>query len=333
MGSQNCVNSILGVTSSISSTTYTLTQSDSIVNVNSFSSPTLITLPLPTANQNGRIVTIKDSGNASIYTITILPASGTLLDGATSAVVIVKNYGSLQLFCDGTNYYTQGLNKSYINIRTFSASGTYTPTIGMAYAIVECVGGGGGGGGVSYTNSNGYSSVGAGGGAGAYISFVATASQVGSSQAIVVGIGGAGVAASSGNGGGTTQFGSLATATGGSGGGTNLINSSSGVQPSGGAGGTATSSGVTTMLILPGQQGQNGFVDPSTNLAFPGAGGSTILGAGGVMPGGYLVLAGNPGSGYGSGGSGADEGPASSHVNGAGGNGANGIVIITEFLS
>jgi hypothetical protein len=328
MGNQNCINSILGVTTSISSTTYTLSQSDYIVNVNSSSAPTLITLPVPIANQNGRVITIKDSGNAASYNITILPASGTLLDGSSSAVMIVKNYGSLQLFCDGTNYYTQGLNKSYVNIETFYASGTYTPTRGMAYAIVECLGGGGAGGGVTYTASASYSSVGGGGGSGGYINFVATASQIGSSQVITIGSGGVAVSGAGGGNGGNTTFGSL----GGNGGGIVITNVSYG-QAGSGAGGTATGSGISSMFSFNGQRGQNGFVAPAVNIALPGAGGSTIMGAGGMLGASYVVLPGNSGSGYGSGGSGAVQPFATGGVNQAGGNGANGIIIITEFLS
>src|SRR5260221_4512350 len=45
--------------------------------------------------------------------------------------------------------------------QTFTGSGTYTPTSGMAFCIIECLGAGGGGGG---TGGDGINYFGAGGG-------------------------------------------------------------------------------------------------------------------------------------------------------------------------
>ena len=42
-----------------------------------------------------------------------------------------------------------GFNRAQVKVTTFASSGTYTPTAGMVYCVIECVGGGGGSGGVS----------------------------------------------------------------------------------------------------------------------------------------------------------------------------------------
>jgi hypothetical protein len=333
MGSQNSAYSILGTTTAVS-TSYTLGPADYFLEVNTALSlsAVVITLPVPTANQNGRVVVIKDSaGYGAISNIVITPASGTTLDGSTSSITIFKNFGNIQLFCDGTAYYVQEVNNGYMNMQSFSVSGNYiyTPATGMLYVIVECVGGGGGGGGV-YGQSGSTSSVGSGGGAGGYVRFFATAAQIGSSQAISVGSGGTSAQSAGGSAGGNTTFGSLITARGGSGGGT-VQQTSTGPVP-GGSGGSVSYSGVTLMALIGGQSGQVAFLNPSASLAFPGSGGSTVLGVGGYCPGGYLNLSGNPGNGYGAGGSGAVNGPYGGGVSLPGGSGAGGALFITEFL-
>jgi hypothetical protein len=105
-------------------------------------------------------------------------------------------------------------------VQKFAASGTYTlPTSPRKplYVRVEMIGGGGGGGG----SGNVGGGAGAGGGAGSYSVCILTASQIGVSQTVTIGI--AGTAATAGNNaggnGGTTSLGTLCTAPGGTGGG------------------------------------------------------------------------------------------------------------------
>jgi len=71
-----------------------------------------------------------------------------------------------------------------VDLAVFTASGTYTPSPGMQYVIVELIGAGGAGEPVTADGASWF--VGRGGGAGAYIRFVMSAAQVGSSRNIVV---------------------------------------------------------------------------------------------------------------------------------------------------
>src|SRR5215475_9778188 len=74
--------------------------------------------------------------------------------------------------------------------KVFTTSGTYTPTPGMRSCIVECIGGGGGGGG-GYAPAANQTMNGGGGGGGGYSRKFLTATQVGMSQVVTVGAGGA----------------------------------------------------------------------------------------------------------------------------------------------
>src|SRR6266446_9723024 len=65
--------------------------------------------------------------------------------------------------------------------QVFTANGTYTPTAGMKFAIIECIGGGGGGGGAANAGA-GIASSGAGGGAGSHSRKLVTAADIGASK-------------------------------------------------------------------------------------------------------------------------------------------------------
>lgn len=113
-----------------------------------------------------------------------------------------------------------------LNIKTFTSSGTYTPTPGTRFVIVEAVGGGGGGGGCSDTSADN-AAVSGGGGSGSYVRTKIDNTAIGDSAAITIGIGGAGgIGGSAGSNGGDSKFGSLVTATGGRGGTTSTSSSS-----------------------------------------------------------------------------------------------------------
>jgi hypothetical protein len=210
-------------------------------------------------------------------------------------------------------------------IRKFTASGTYVPTAGMQYCVVELVGGGGGGGGVSGTATTSYG--GGGGGAGCYAKSILTAVQVGASQAITIGTGGAGgVGAAAGGNGTTTSFGSLVTASGGLGGNPGYAS----INPGAGVGGITGTGDV----VVPGAPGISGWYGQVTTLiGTGGAGGSSLLGGGGqgANVNNSTAAAGNAGNGPGGGGSGAVCQAIASTQNG--GAGANGCVIITEYGS
>jgi len=208
----------------------------------------------------------------------------------------------------------------------FSASGTYTPSAGMAFAVVQCVGAGGGGGGTASSASN-VASQGAGGGGGGYSRITLTAATVGASKTVTIGAGGPGGTAgnNAGTAGGDTSLGTLCVGKGGSGGAGNTGSS----LPVGGAGGVA---GTGDFTIL-GQAGASGAANGGAVFLPAGYGGSAGLGFGAGAA--ALVTAtsttGNAGGNYGGGGSGGmtyNIGAAA-----AGGAGAGGAVHIEEYCT
>lgn len=224
-------------------------------------------------------------------------------------------------------FITQDYNSSATGlpvVRTYlnaASPATWTKPAGLKYVVVEVQAGGGGGGGLE-APASGNEKRGGGGGSGGYSKKLIAVASLGATETVTIGA--AGTAGSSGNGGagGNSSFGTHATTTGGAGG----VGSSSGSGSigAGGAGGTASSGDIN----ISGQNGERGF---STDVS-SGAGGSSLLGAGGqsVKDVGSGAV-GENGSGYGSGGSGG----VTKYDNGAkaGGAGAAGIVIVTEYFS
>lgn len=248
---------------------------------------------------------------AGILALAIVPTLSLQIGTALSGSITVSPFGF-----------------SRVVTQVFTSNGTYTPTSGMVYVILECQGSGGGGGGV--TGALGTMVSGGGGGSGAYGRSIQTAAQIGASQTVTIGAAGAGGTAgnNAGSNGATTSVGTLCTAGGGSGGGWNsgLVF----IVSQYGNGGTAGTGNVVAIA------GRNGEIRVATTAAstydIGGSGGSSWFGAGGI---GQLVASGaNPGgagTGYGSGGAGATEQNANG-TTAAGGNGTAGIVVATEFV-
>lgn len=209
---------------------------------------------------------------------------------------------------------------STVSTQVFTVSGTYTPASGMAFCIIECLGGGAGGGGVAGTAGNIY--IGAGGGAGSYSRAYKTAAQVGASQTVTIGAGGNGGSAglNTGSAGGDSSVGTLCVGKGGSGG----QGTSVGQNGFGGAGGVAGTGDFTPT----GARGEGGFYNSlNTTISMRGGFGANSIWGGGGQCG--ANSAGGNATNYGSGGGGGNTSDAS---NFAGGNGSAGIIIITEFL-
>jgi hypothetical protein len=213
-----------------------------------------------------------------------------------------------------------------VKAQKFTSSGTYTPSAGMLYCIIECVGAGGGGGGAA--GSATVCTGGGGGGGGGYARLIASAATIGASKAVTIGTGGtaAPTGANAGSAGGDTSVGSLCIGKGGGGG-----NGGSTVtigQP--GIGGVAGTGDFTI-------QGSNGrsafFSTSSSNVFFAGGdGGSSHFGAGGISNAiGASFTNGTAGLLFGGGGSGGMIYQTASTV--AGGTGAQGVVFITEYCS
>jgi hypothetical protein len=266
-------------------------------------------------------------------------ASCTLDMDAIGAVVIKKQAGTdlgggeliagtyAEFRYDGTNWIllrSGGSVISRVTMQTFTASGTYTPTVGMISCIIECVGGGGGGGGAAATV--GYLSGGGGGGAGGYARSVKNAAQVGASQVVTIGAGGG-----PGANGSNTSVGSLCIGTGG-GAGTTGDNSNIG---QGGVGGSGSGD-----VVFPGGQGADAGYAAGLDFGISinistGRGGASRWGDGGkaAVASGGTSTPGSTGIAYGGGGGGASSLQNPSGILSNGGAGAAGAVVITEFVA
>lgn len=184
-------------------------------------------------------------------------------------------------------------------IQVFATAGTHTynPTPGATVAVAEVVGGGGEG-------ADGATQASGGGGGGGYSRKWLSLSGI-TSVTVTVGAGGSG-GTTTGNNGGTSSFGAHCSATGGAG----SVNTGSSYNV-GGAGGVGSGGDVN----LTGSSGRT-----STNIG--GDGGESIFGGAGRGK----LIAGTAGVAPGAGGAG---GAGSGTY--AGGNGAAGIVIVTEY--
>jgi hypothetical protein len=212
--------------------------------------------------------------------------------------------------------------------RVFTSTNTYTPTSGVTYIHVVMCGGGGGGGGADTDGA-------AGGGSGAEtIDFWTLTSAFTSPVTLTVGTGGNGGSSSGGDGdnGVDSSFGTLGIAKRGIGGaGATTFNveaganrSSNGTLPSGGLRFHGSDGGT-------GSRGDGGAGSQIISLT-SGYGGDSYLGGGGraVEVDTSTSVAGRDGGNYGSGGSGA---VSKSSTGAAGGDGADGIIIIEEFVT
>jgi hypothetical protein len=213
-----------------------------------------------------------------------------------------------------------GGNDMPVNMVFFTATGTYTPSPGMVSAIVECVGGGGGGGGAL---GNGTHS-GGGGGSGGYSRVLLSAAEVGGTQAVQIGAGGAAGATGNGSPGGVTSFGALCIANGGMGGFGYDGTSQFGVAGPGAVAGTIA---FNRGFALPGSGG--GYGGPISTGGY----GAALLGGGPIQPdagGPGGQTAGFPGQ-YGAGGSGGCASLVTTGLWIPGGAGGTGWCCITEY--
>ena len=231
---------------------------------------------------------------------------------------------------DGTWATPVDTGFTQVNMQVFTSNGTYTPTTGMKYCVVECVGAGGGGGGTTTTTGSNVSA-GGGGGGGGYARKVFSAATIGASRIVTVGSGANGGLAggNSGSVGGTTSFSTLLSATGGGGG----AGSGSGSQATGNGG--SAGNGVSGDFNTYGSAGQNSLVISTGGIiaGLTGSGGSSYFQGNGwsvAVSGGNQSVAGNNALSYGGGGSGAAN--TETGVGKDGGNGYAGIVIITEYI-
>lgn len=210
-----------------------------------------------------------------------------------------------------------------VRVLTFTSSGTYIPTEGIKFVIVEGIGGGGAGGGAPATASGNVGG-GAGGNAGGYGKGQFTADQIGASQTVTIGAGGIGTTGSGGNG-GDTSLGELVSFFGGRG----AQSAGNAAPPLIGGNGNVPATCSRGANII---RGYGAISSPFSALAasvgYSGAGASSPYGSGGGIV--NNTSNGAAASGFGSGGSGALalSGNASART---GGNGAPGFITIYEY--
>ncbi|HEA3475407.1 TPA: carbohydrate kinase [Escherichia coli] len=209
-----------------------------------------------------------------------------------------------------------------IQCQVFKSSGTYTPTKGTRFIIVEIVGGGGAGGGcqVGYPNN---AACGGGGMSGEYVKARVDNPTV---TTVTIGYGGTGASASVGAPGGATSFGNTIIAKGGLGGNVLAEGTVPGVV---GPYGEYTEPGFTGANIIGSGSGYSSpGVRYSGSLAMGGPGGDSILGAGARSQ--AIVGEGINANGHGGGGGGACVYGGTTQQR-AGGRGMAGIAIIWEY--
>ena len=247
-----------------------------------------------------------------LFKATLLPGWELIYNGATwfvydanGAVVTGPTAGRFlrsTLLTSGTSFVT-GVDTETIRIR------------------VQGAGGGGGG-----CTSVASAAAGAGGGgAGAYAEKVLDV-LANTAYTYAIGAAGTGVSGAAGNNGGSTTFtvgGTTVTAPGGTGGPIGTAATTL-VARAGGAGATVATNGDVNQAGPPGEYGV--VLITATPILASGAGGDSVMGAGGL--GIVAVGNGNNATGFGGGGSGSATGASAVRT---GGNGTGGAILVEEY--
>ena len=217
---------------------------------------------------------------------------------------------TFEAFFFGTNSRADTPTLKALHVDTASDTWTKSGSMGSdGFVVVHVVGGGGGGGGADS------GAAGAGGGGGGHSWKRIAAGSLGSTETVTIGAGGAGGGTTENGGtGGTSSFGSHATATGGVG----------GDETGGGAEGGRGGVGASGDLNGYGGSGVTSSHGAGSNMS-AGTGGSSYLGGGGAGRGSAVTGSGSVGDVYGGGGGGA------THNSGSGGAGAAGVVVVEEW--
>ncbi len=257
------------------------------------------------------------TSSATINTSTQTPIAYSVAQGGTGLTTI----GNSKVLASNSSGTLAARAFSVVR-QIFTSTGTYTPTSGMLFCDVIVIGSGGAGGGCPITGAS-QVSCGGGAGAGEYAQGIFSAASVGASKAVTINASGTVNSGATGGNGGTNSLGVLITAGGGSGG---VAGTAGAVSAgSGGAGGTGGSGGD---FRAQGNTGMSSFNNFASTFIYAGQGGSSQFGSGGLNH--LAVASGTAAVGYGSGGSGANNGQNTAAK--SGGAGTNGIVIVTEYV-
>lgn len=266
---------------------------------------------------------------------TLIIGGNVTFSGAFTFTGTISGNTSVTFPTSGTLATTSQLSAylKTVTPQTFTGSGTYTPTSGMAFCIVEVQAPGGGSGG-STGGAAAHASAGAGGGGGGYARKLFTSAQVGASATVTIGAVGTAGTTGGGNGGtgGTTSVALTGTGT--------LTISATGGVGGGGAGSTAALIALSTPggggvgsggdFNCTGSAGTAGLSFGTTTLNLQGSGGRSYFGGGAIgFPDGSAGSAGTGGGNYGGGASGG----SSTTANAAGAAGGSPLVYITEYIA
>ncbi|HSW79873.1 MAG TPA: hypothetical protein VLG47_03790 [Candidatus Saccharimonadales bacterium] len=305
-----------------------------------FSSVTNAANALQVQNSSGtNLFSVDTSGNNVVI--------GSSSANANAILLVVNNYNQAAdpTGTNGAIYYNTTTNvfrcfqgsawtncvsgpASYSILTSTSANSTYTVPSGVSTIIVEMVGAGAGGGGAAAANSQ-YAAAG-GGGAGGYARKVIVNPASSYKYTILAGGNGGTAGANNGSTPTATCFGTNATACttpivscNGGNGGTGAANGTTVVTVAGGTGGTCTGGDIN----ITGASGTRGSRASGT-LGISGSGATTMFGSGGGGCIGLQAGEAAAATAYGTGGGGAC---TQSNTNEAGGNGAQGVIIVWEF--
>ncbi|MEJ7685612.1 MAG: hypothetical protein WKG52_00680 [Variovorax sp.] len=224
----------------------------------------VVSLKAGTAATTGTQTTpAPDAGKLGMYVITVANGASTVVNANISV------YPAAPLLGDAP--VTKG---RLLAVRTYSATATHVPTAGMTFSIVQVQAGGGAAAGATNPGA-GNVSLGAPGKSGAGAMSLFTAAQIGASQVVTVGPGGAAVSAGAGGNGGSSSFGSLLSAQGGTGGG--MLNNQT-PPTTNGNGGTVFATGAN-LWQAPGNGGlPSTAISSALGAMWGGAGGGTVFG-------------------------------------------------------
>lgn len=207
-----------------------------------------------------------------------------------------------------------------------AASGTYTVPAGCTRIFVECVGQGGGGGGVNCATS-GQVAIASGGGGGAYAASLIVNPSASYAYAVGQGANGGAAGANNGTAGADTSFGGGIILAKGGGAGNGTANTAAPQYTSGVAGGVGSS--CVGQITIDGGGSYTAW-SPAATIGIPGAGGAGAV-YGVSHQTAEVTTAGNGANGRGYGGGGQGGYRVASTGTQSGGNGANGVIIVTEY--
>lgn len=273
---------------------------------------------LVTGSSASADIQVQDEGSplGAVQTFNFVGSPVNVLVSGTVARVFITGSSGVRLS-----------DSSPIVLSTAGVTGTYTRPNNLSYIIIEMVGGGGGGGGAIGTLAE-VAMAGAGGGGG-YLKKRLDPSEFNPTTEYYVGLGGAGGAAGNNAGvaGETSIFYATATLFASGGGGGSGNGSSTTVPRAGVASGEA-GLGVGGDINVVGQEGASGSVFSVTST-LPSIGGGNPLS--GTVRGETVNEDGINGNPYGGGGSGART--SNNSTDRAGGDGADGVIIIWEYIT